>query len=160
MSYDRTPLTIPDPIRQALLDDGWRDCGSNEAYGFFDRQGYWLRVWPHFGAWRASVLPEPMDPVDREFYEEPSPSFIGRGSSERALEFARQLYERYRALLDPVGVELDCVGVLKNRSSGGRGSSIRTEVYRARDLGIERMDRPEEPDDASAPDKAAPKVRP
>jgi hypothetical protein len=126
---------------EAIEAHGWTSAGSNQSYVFFEKPGYWLRIFRFLEGWEASVTPEyfrsspdPASPFERYAETEMAPSFTGKGARARALAHAKALWNEHAAYLAPLGIKLSGVGVFQYQASGGAGSSIGTKWYREHDV--------------------------
>lgn len=128
---------MPREWEAPLAAAGWTYEASNQGVVFWEKPGYWLRLSYYSGGWYASVLPENFHVgFERgEFADhEKAKPYLGRGAHQRALEGAAALWLACEAHLEPLGIQLDCVGVRRHRSSSGSGSSIGTVSYRRHQL--------------------------
>lgn len=136
-------IEVPPALIKAIEVHGWLYVGANEGLAFFERPGYWLRVYPDSGNWIASVMPEthrvPRPKLGAIGYQLRFPDNMlppeirGSGARAKALALAAELWRQHEGYLATLGIRLGSVGVRQYRGSGS-GGYVDKKVYLAKDI--------------------------
>lgn len=146
-SQRKFDLRLPSGWNDALQARGWFRAGANEMYVFFERPGYWLRIFRVYGEWSATVMPAhlrvPRPELGSAGYNLRfpdhmlPPEFRGKGARAKALAAATVLWQEHEGYLAALGIQLTAVGVRQFLGSGS-GGYVDSRSYRHRDLFPER----------------------